>query len=151
MFSFAIMFPSSSRLMWLIVFSVSFQLLKLASWQRQLPRITVKADLFFPSSSVIHACPGALRSVEAMIFPGILQQFCHSSQLDTAAESYPVVKKKGRQHTGTWQPWWRSSKKWNMMIHFLLNTWQGAHMEAAVGISPVAADGRGSHSSGETL
>jgi len=82
---------------------VSFQLLKLASWQRQLPRIAVKADLFFPSSSVIHACPAAaLWSAEAKFFPGILQQFCHSSQLDTAAEGLPVVEKRGRQHMGTW-------------------------------------------------
>lgn len=60
---------------------MSFQLLKLAAWQRQLPRSAVKADPSFPPSDVIHAHPSALWSAEAKSLPGILLQFYLSCQL----------------------------------------------------------------------
>lgn len=107
MFTFAIVFSCPSRLMWLRVFSVSFQLSKLAAWQRQLPRSVVKTDPSFPPSCVIHSHSSALWSAEAKLHWGILLQFCHSCQLDSAPRAVQLWR--GRQHAGAQEMWqWRS-------------------------------------------
>lgn len=127
----------------------------MAAWQRQLPRSAIKADPLLPTVPCDPHSPWRPLVSGSKVAPRDFAAILSQLPVGLSCWGYPVVEKRQAAYkdpAAVMMQVRRLSNKWKMKIHRLLNTCQGSctwphefgPMEAAVGVNPVAADGRGS-------